>query len=104
MTVLKNDNRWDKSNVDFRGGVLIEYNKHEPRPEMLFIDYGLGVFRASSLERNPIGQAFDLAEAYHSLSIEGKLAGHEVHERFYEVGSLSGIKETENYILHMNKS
>ncbi|MDA8915102.1 sugar phosphate nucleotidyltransferase [Alphaproteobacteria bacterium] len=103
MTVLKNGNQWDKSNVDYREGVLVEYNKHEPRPEMSFIDYGLGVLSASTLGSYPIGQAFDLAEIYHSLSIEGQLAGYEVYERFYEIGSHSGIKETENYILHRGK-
>ena len=34
MTVLKNLNRWDKSNVEYRNGVVVEYNKHCPGPEM----------------------------------------------------------------------
>jgi NDP-sugar pyrophosphorylase family protein len=99
MTVLENGDRWDKSNVLFRAGELIEYNKHTPRPEMAFIDYGLGVLSSHALDRYPVGQPFDLAEVYHTLSIEGQLVGYEVHERFYEIGSHQGLKETETYFL-----
>lgn len=99
MTVLKNGDRWDKSNVLYSAGQLVEYNKHAPRPEMAFIDYGLGVLSRHVLEDAPIGQAFDLAEVYHTLSLEGQLAGYEVHERFYEMGSHNGLKETETYFL-----
>lgn len=97
MTVLENSDRWDKSNVLFREGELVEYNKHVPRPEMAFIDYGLGVLSSHVLETYPAGQAFDLAEVYHALSLKRQLAGYEVHERFYEIGSHSGLKETETY-------
>ena len=44
MTVLRNDNRWDKSNVLFRNGELIEYDKESPRFDMSHIDFGLSVF------------------------------------------------------------
>jgi NDP-sugar pyrophosphorylase family protein len=99
MTVLENSDRWDKSNVLFRKGELVEYNKHAPRPEMAFIDYGLGVLTGSVLETYAVGQAFDLAEVYHALSTKGQLAGYEVHERFYEIGSHAGLKETETYFI-----
>lgn len=97
MTVLENSGRWDKSNVLFRGGKLEEYCKDSPRPEMSFIDYGLGVLQSEVLEEYPTNQAFDLAETYHSLSKQGKLEGFEVRERFYEIGSHAGLKETEIY-------
>lgn len=97
MTVLENGDRWDKSNVLFRDGELVEYNKHAPRPEMEFIDYGLGVLSNRVLEVYPAGQAFDLAEVYHALSLRGQLAGYEMKERFYEIGSHDGLKEAETY-------
>lgn len=99
MTVLENGDRWDKSNVLFREGELVEYNKHQPRPEMTYIDYGLAVLSKPVLEKYPAGQAFDLAEVYHALSLKGQLAGYEVNERFYEIGSHDGLKETETYFL-----
>jgi NDP-sugar pyrophosphorylase family protein len=99
MTVLKNGDRWDKSNVIFSEGELLEYNKRAPRPKMAYIDYGLGVISSHVLEDYAAGEAFDLAEVYHALSLQGQLAGYEVHERFYEIGSHSGLKETETYFL-----
>lgn len=99
MTILENGDRWDKSNVLFRQCELVEYNKQQPRPEMTYIDYGLAVLSKSVLENYSAGDAFDLAEVYHTLSINGQLAGYEVYERFYEIGSQNGLKETEKYFL-----
>jgi NDP-sugar pyrophosphorylase family protein len=99
MTVLKNQNQWDKSNVLFEGGRLLEYNKCTPRAEMTYIDYGLGVISASVLKQRPSDQPFDLADVYQTLSLKGRLAGMEVHERFYEIGSHAGLKEAREYFL-----
>ena len=104
MTVLENGNRWDKSNVLFRDGELLEYNKHAPRPEMAFIDYGLGILSGDLLSTYALGQIFYLAEVYHALSLKKQLAGYEVHQRFYEIGSHDGLKETEAYFLMKEKS
>lgn len=97
MTVLKNDDRWDKSNVIFKEGQIVEYNKADTKPEMKFIDYGLGVIKKSVLQAYPANEVFDLAAVYHQLSMTGQLAGHEVHERFYEIGSFEGLKKQKNF-------
>lgn len=97
MTVLDNGDRWDKSNVLFRDGELIEYNKQAPRPDMKYIDYGLGLLQAKALAPYRDGEVFDIADLYHTLSLANDLAGYEVHERFYEIGSHSGLKEAETY-------
>lgn len=99
MTVLNNQNQWDESNVEFADGRLFEYNKLLPNAEMKYIDYGLSVISASVLERRIVDQQFDLADVFHDLSLQGQLAGLEVHERFYEIGSHAGLKETEDYFL-----
>jgi MurNAc alpha-1-phosphate uridylyltransferase len=103
MTVLKNQNQWDKSNVLFVGGRLLEYNKRKPRSDMTYIDYGLGVLSSTLLKQRPVGQQFDLADVYQDLSLLGQLEGLEVHERFYEIGSHAGLKETEDYFLTKEK-
>ena len=97
MTILENRDRWDRSNVHFRDGTILEYNKPAPRPDMRHIDYGLGVLSRHALESHPAGEIFDLAELYHCLSLQGELGGYEAHERFYEIGSLCGLQETEAY-------
>lgn len=103
MTVLKNGNRWDKSNVLFQDGKLIEYNKSFPTTEMEHIDYGLGILSDEVLIKYPLGDSLDLADVYHQLSLSGLLTGFEVNERFYEIGSHSGIRETERYFLSQEK-
>jgi hypothetical protein len=65
---------------------------------MEFIDYGLGILSKSVFEYYT-DYPLDLADVYHSLSLEGNLLGYEVHERFYEIGSIPGLKETETYFL-----
>ncbi len=104
MTVMKNDDQWDKSNVLFRDRCIIEYNKQTPRPEMAHIDYGLGVLSAAVLKDAPANDPFDLADMYHKLSVQGALAGYEVFERFYEIGSHKGLEETIDYFRKRGKA
>ena len=104
MTVLKNGDRWDKSNVLFTNGQLVEYNKRAPRPDMAHIDYGLGVVSADVLAPYPADEPFDLADVYQELSTKGQLSGLEVHERFYEIGSHVGLKEAEDYFFIKEKT
>ena len=99
MTVLKNQNRWDKSNVEFDAGQIIEYNKIVIRPQMHYIDYGLGLLQGAALQAYSAGQSFDLSKVYNDLSLTGELAGYEVFERFYEIGSHQGIADTQAYLL-----
>ena len=98
MTVFRNAGRWDTSNVAFRDGQVVRYNKRQPDPEMAFIDYGANLFRAEALERIPPDEPYDLGDLSHALAAEGRLAGYEVTQRFYEVGSFAGIQETEQYL------
>ena len=98
MTVFRNAGRWDTSNVAFRDGQVVRYNKRQPDPEMAFIDYGANLFRAEALERIPPDEPYDLGDLSHALAAEGRLAGYEVTQRFYEVGSFEGIRETEQYL------
>lgn len=98
MTVILNENKWDKSNVIYKDGLVLEYNKKELKSEMKFIDYGLGILSKSLFDKYEEKVAFDLADLYHLLSIKSQLAGFEVNERFYEIGSHQGIKETELYL------
>ena len=100
MTVLHNEDCWDKSNVRFQDGQLLEYNKRDPRKGMAHIDYGLGVLSAGALRGYPDGQVLDLADVYRDLSMQGRLAGMEVYQRFYEIGSHDGLKDAGAYFLN----
>ena len=98
LTVLKNMNQWDKSNVIFENSHIVEYSKVKFNPRMQFIDYGLAVIDADIFNFHKFGSNFDLGEVYGRLANIGDLVGYEVKERFYEVGSFTGIQELENYL------
>lgn len=93
MTVFRNEGRWDRSNVEFAGGRILAYDKEQPTPRMRHIDYGLGAFHRSTFEGLADDAVFDLASVYQSLLRDSELGAFEVHERFYEIGSLEGIAE-----------
>lgn len=98
MTVLRNEGRWDASNVVFEGGRLLRYDKRRRTPEMRHVDYGVGLLRARALERLPAAGPSDLAQLYTDLAAEGRLQGFEVFERFYEIGSPAGLEETRRHV------
>jgi MurNAc alpha-1-phosphate uridylyltransferase len=95
MTVLRNDNRWDRSNVIYEAGRVQLYDKALVDPRMHHIDYGLAVLTRAVIAGLPPGQVSDLAHLYRDLSRGGLLAGHEVSQRFYEIGSPDGLKDLE---------
>jgi NDP-sugar pyrophosphorylase family protein len=71
---------------------------------MRHIDYGLAVVSKKIFDHYKANITFDLADVFHQLSKVGQLAGFEVHERFYEIGSHTGLKETEEYFLTKEKT
>jgi NDP-sugar pyrophosphorylase family protein len=106
MTVFLNDDRWDTSNVVFDAArrVVTLYDKRRkllPREAYRHIDYGLSAFRRDTIASHvPADQGWDLADVFHALSTEGGLAGFEVSERFYEIGSPEGLMDLERHLGH----
>jgi NDP-sugar pyrophosphorylase family protein len=98
MTVFRNEGRWDASNVLFEDATIHSYTKKQPTPEMRYIDYGLGVFDPAAFSRWPEDKAFDLADVYSQLIAQRELAGYEVNQRFYEIGSPSGVAELDAFL------
>jgi NDP-sugar pyrophosphorylase family protein len=98
MTVFRNQGRWDRSNVVFSSGRIVEYDKSRVSPAMDYIDYGLGALRPAAFDPFPAGQAFDLADVYADLIRRDQLAGFEVFERFYEIGSVAGLEDTSRFL------
>lgn len=101
MTVLENGEKWDSSNACFDGSRVTLYDKKiSPKPkEMRYIDYGMMGLERSVIESGiPRDTKVDLADLLSRLSREGKLAGMEVSDRFYEIGSPSGLRDFENLV------
>lgn len=101
MTVFKNNGQFDRSNAHYADGLVPFYSKVNPCPggPLKYIDYGLsGLSRGLISEQVPAGQKCDLATVFENLSLKKQLAGLEVLERFYEVGSPQGLKEFADYV------
>ena len=96
MTVFRNEGQWDTSNVEFSQGRILAYDKRNPTPRMRHIDYGLGVFSAACFEDSECPG--DLAALYQDLLRRGALAAFEVSDRFYEIGSLQGVRALARYL------
>jgi NDP-sugar pyrophosphorylase family protein len=104
MTVYRNADQWDTSNVEFANGSIVAYSKHARTPRMQYIDYGLNCLSAEVLEHWPQGARFDLADLTTLLVEQQELAGFEVRERFYEIGSPAGLAETDALLRSSNAS
>lgn len=98
MTVYPNDGRWDTSNVEFEAGILRRYSKSNRTAAMRHIDYGLGLLRAEAFKSWMKKGKFDLANLYGALVDRGDLIGYEVPDRFYEIGSPEGLRETDEFL------
>jgi len=98
MTVYRNEGLFDTSNVEYDGKRILKYDKTDRTSAMHYIDYGLGAFQRSVFASLPAGEKLDLASVYQKLLREGQLAAFEVHERFYEIGSSEGLRDTEDYL------
>jgi N-acetyl-alpha-D-muramate 1-phosphate uridylyltransferase len=93
ITLCRNEDQWGASNVEFAEGRIVVYDKQLRTSRMHHIDYGLGALRREALDRLEEGKPYDLATLYQQLLSEGQLAAFEVTDRFYEIGSFSGIEE-----------
>ncbi len=100
MTVFKNNDHGDKSNVYFKNKCVL-YNKKNPQKNMNYIDYGLNVVKSTIFYNFPSNKMFDLSDVFEDLSKKNLLAGLEIYERFYEIGSINGLNDTIDFFKKM---
>lgn len=104
MTVYKNEGLYDTSNIWFEDGAIREYDKKNRRPEMRHIDFGLGLLSQNAFATFSSDAPFDLADVYRALLAAGQLAAYETRQRFYEIGSPSGLEELNQLLAHSTAS
>ena len=101
MTVYRDDDGLERPNAAFDGMMVTRYQKglEDPPDEMRFVDYGLSVWERQVVESMvPEGTSADLADLFKALSESDRLAGLEIRERFYEIGSPRGLNDLELYL------
>lgn len=97
MCIYRNNGQWDTSNVIFNGKIIKDYSKKSLKKEMYFIDWGLSILQADVIDKFSEEKIWDLSDLYEKLAKDENLAGFEVKERFYEIGSKTGLKELDSY-------
>jgi NDP-sugar pyrophosphorylase family protein len=103
MTVLRNEGRWDTSNVVFADGLVVRHDKHQPAREMHWIDYGLGGLTERALQSGDPDTS-DLALLYQELAARGELCGYEASERFFEIGTPESLREADRFLRSLKGS
>ncbi len=97
MTVMENHDSLERSNVIYKEGRILLYDKKSQKADMHYVDYGVGMF-GKQLFRDCGGETFlDMADLQKRLSLEGKLAVQEVTRRFYEIGHPESLREFKQY-------
>ena len=98
MTVFRNEGQWDTSNVEFHGGRILAYDK-VTRTERCGISTTVWVSSTCGPSTCvPETRPLDLAAVYQEMLDRRQLAGFEVTERFYEIGSVAGLEETRTHL------
>jgi len=98
MTVYRNNNQYDRSNIVFKDGKIILYDKNANRDDMNYIDWGLSILTKEVFKFFKDKEKFSLEEIFKYLIKEDSLLSYEVYKRFYEIGSLNGLKEIEEVL------
>jgi len=98
MTVFKNYDRYDSSNTAVNGNLVRRYSKNGQTQDTVYIDYGANAFKKEVLNMIPEDRFYSLENLFIQLIEMEELLAFEVKERFYEVGSLRGLKEFEQYV------
>lgn len=103
MCVYYNNNQIEPSRVVLHGNYIQQYRKNPPPQGANYAEYGLNILRKSVVtqikkEVFPISDYFDLLIAEHQL------LAFPVKDRFYEIGSLKGLKETGTLISSLHKN
>ena len=100
MSVYKNYDKYGKSNTAVAGDLVKKHSKKTQTRDMVYIEYGANIFQKKALELIPEGKPYSLSELFCQLITREELLAYEVKERFYEIGSPSGLKEFEEFARH----
>ncbi len=98
MAIYKNQDKYDKSNVERKKLNFITYDKSKKNKNYDYIDYGVSYLKKKFFENLKKNSRFDLSDLLEKISKNNKLKGYVVKKRFYEIGSYNGIKQFKKFI------
>ena len=95
MLIYRNNGAWDASNIHLMTPPYVLYKK---APDATHIDYGLLAFEKEAFLTESVTISH-LADLLTKVSHKHQLAGFEVFDRFYEIGSKEGLQGLEEYMI-----
>ena len=98
MSVYKNYDKYDRSNTEIRGNLVTRYSKNVRTSSTIYIDYGVNIFRREALRLIPRDHFYSLEDLFIRLIERQQLMAYQVKDRFFEIGSLQGLREFEEYM------
>jgi len=98
MTVFKNLNKYEPSNVEVKGNSVKAYSKKRKTKKMKYIDYGASIFKKEALKFIPKNKVYDLSQLHQLLIKKRELLAYPAEKRFYQIGSFEGLEEFKKYI------
>lgn len=102
LAVYENRGAFDTSNVALDGDWVARYAKGACDPGLDHIDYGAMAMRRRVIERLPGHGPFGLDALQAELASAHSLRALRQSQRFYEIGSKSGLAELESHLLRFN--
>ena len=98
MAIFRNNNKYDKSNIELKKLGKIFYHKNNENKKLKYIDYGVSYVNKRIFKEIKKNIKFNLPDFFDEISKRNMLSGYKVIKRFYEIGSYNGIKDLKNYL------
>jgi NDP-sugar pyrophosphorylase family protein len=98
MTVLRNADRWQRSNASIDDNMLVTaFDKSALPGSHEYIDYGMLLLTHDLLATRPVGSDFDLGDVLREAVDARRLAASVVQQRFHDIGTEQAWRETEQW-------
>lgn len=103
MTVYKNFDKIDASNIVVENGRITRVGKEQKTNNMVYIDYGVSILRKKALVRFPKDTFYSTIAFFTDLAQRKQLLAYEVKHRFYHIGTLESLEEFKTYMKKTKK-
>lgn len=102
LSIMRNEDLGDKSNVQFAGSEILRYDKLNTSSEMHYIDYGMTAVNKKYFSNVMPEVKSDFSKFLTSASEERQLASFVVTELFQEIGSPAGYERFSRLLKSLN--
>jgi NDP-sugar pyrophosphorylase family protein len=93
MVVLRNANKYGRSNTVVRDQQVTFYSKKENAPGMEYIEFGVTFMHKHALDSLSSAYPVDLEVLYRQIIAKNQMAALEVKQRIYDIGSPEGLRD-----------